>query len=247
MKKNRARVLLVDENSGIRDSLAALLAQADYDVRTAADGFQAELLLDEFVPDLVVLEVMVPHLSGPDLLRRLRARQIDAAVIVLTTHGDQETATAALEAGADDYITKPVHPREFVARIAAVLRRTRGQSLSGGEIVVGPVQLDLSAQTVTVGSHTARLSPTELSLLRMLMGAPGRVFPTDELLTRVWGPEYRGELGILRTSIYRLRRKLAGADFVRARQNAGYVFGVELPEDAGKPRVDAGRLRRRDA
>lgn len=79
-------------------------------------------------------------------------------------------------------------------------------------------------------SHTAPLSPTELALLRMLMGAPGRVFPADELLTRVWGPEYRGELATLRTSIYRLRRKLAGADCVRARQHAGYVFLAE-PRD----------------
>jgi len=231
-----ARVLVVDDDPRRREPLVALLEQAGYGVRTAADGFEAERLLNEFAPDVVVLELLVPHLSGTELLRLWRARQVDAAVIVLTSSKDAETATTLLEAGADDCIAKPLHPREFIARVAAVLRRARGQSLTGREIVVGPVRLDLAARTVTVAGHTAPLSPTELALLRMLMGAPGRVFPADELLIRVWGQEYRGQLATLRTSIYRLRRKLAGLDCVRARQHAGYVFCAE-PHDHS---IDSG-------
>src|SRR5579859_1845222 len=200
-----ARVLVVDDDPCGREHLVALLAQAGYDVRTAADGFEAERLVNEFVPDVVVLELLTPHLSGTELLRRWRARQVDAAVIVLTSSKDEETTTMLLDAGADDCIARPLHPREFIARVAAVLRRTRGHSLPGSEIIVGRVRLDLAAQTVTVAGHTAPLTPTELALLRMLMGAPGRVFAADELLTRVWGPDYRGELATLRTSIYRLR------------------------------------------
>jgi DNA-binding response OmpR family regulator len=231
-RKIGTRVLVVDDDPDGRENVVALLEQAGYDVCTAADGFQAERLVNEFVPDVVVLEVLIPHLSGTELLWRWRARQVDAAVIVLTSSKDAEAATTLLDAGADDCIAKPLHPREFIARVAAVLRRTRGQSLTGGEIVVGPVRLDLAAQTVTVAGHTAPLSPTELALLRMLMGAPGRVFPADELLTRVWGPEYRGALTTLRTGIYRQRRKLAGADCVRARKHAGYVFCAEAQDES---------------
>jgi DNA-binding response OmpR family regulator len=222
--------MVVDDDVRVRTTIAAVLTREGYEVCQAADGLEADQRVGDFLPDVVILDIVMPRLSGSELLKRWRARNLDIGVIVLTAYGDEESATASLEAGADDHIAKPFRLREFVARVAAVLRRTRGQRLGGTEVTVGPVRLDLAAQTVTVDDRTISLTPMELSLLRMLMGAPGRVFSANELLTRIWGPEYRDDFAVLRTTIYRVRRKLHDPRFIQARPHAGYVFSADASD-----------------
>lgn len=232
--ESRAAVLLADDNEQVRSVLRLALEHAGYLVYEAANGAVADRLVIELKPDLVVLDVYMPFVSGLELLRRWRSRKLDVGVIVLTGFGDEDSVGDLLEAGADDHIAKPVQLRELVERVNAVLRRTHITRASASEIIVGDVHLDLREQRVVVGELVVPLSKTEMALLRELMGSPDRVHTAEELLTKVWGEGYRGDSEILRTNIYRLRRKLNGAAFLKSRPGVGY-FVVSSPDAASEP------------
>jgi DNA-binding response OmpR family regulator len=225
-------VLVADDDRRMRALVRWALEGEGYEVYEAADGAEAERLATERLPHLVVLDVVMPYLPGLDLLRRWRSRRVDVSVIVLTAFGDDDSVAEALEAGADDYLTKPFRTRELVARVNAVLRRTQGWGLGDALMSVGDVRLDLAGRRVIVGERVIPLSKTELALLRELMGSPGRVFAAEELLAKVWGPEYRGDAEILRTNIYRLRRKLNREHFLGSRPGAGYFVSPSTTEHA---------------
>ena len=225
----RGTVLVADDNDQIRGVVRLALERAGYQVYEAADGAVADQLVTERLPHLVVLDMVMPYVAGLELLTRWRKRRLNMGVIVLTGFGDANSVADALEAGADDYVTKPFHVRELVERVNAVLRRIQKLEPSGAEMVVGDVRLDLVGQRAVVGEQVVPLSKTEVALLRELMGSPGRVLAPDELLAKVWGPEYRGDAEILRTNIYRLRRKLKGGRFLQSRPGLGYF--VASPTD----------------
>lgn len=228
----RGTVLVADDNEEIRKILRISLERAGYQVFEAANGVEAAQIVVDWSPDLVVLDMVMPHVSGLELLQRWRSERVEISVIVLTGFGDEDSVGDALAAGADDHIAKPVRLRELVERVNAVLRRTQKWEPHSAEIVVGDVRLDLTKHNVTVGDRAIVLSKTEMALLRALMVAPGRVLAPEELLAKVWGPEYRGDAEILRTNIYRLRRKLKAGEFIQSRPGVGYFVTL----DAGPSR-----------
>lgn len=223
----RGTVLVADDNEEIRKILRISLERAGYQVFEAANGVEAAQIVVDWSPDLVVLDMVMPHVSGLELLQRWRSERVEISVIVLTGFGDEDSVGDALAAGADDHIAKPVRLRELVERVNAVLRRTQKWEPHSAEIVVGDVRLDLTKHNVTVGDRAIVLSKTEMALLRALMVAPGRVLAPEELLAKVWGPEYRGDAEILRTNIYRLRRKLKAGEFIQSRPGVGYFVTLD--------------------
>jgi DNA-binding response OmpR family regulator len=218
----RGPVLVADDDARIRRLLRVALERAGYEVWEAENGAVAQRLVAARLPHLVVLDVVMPFVSGLELLRRWRSQRLDIAVIVLTGYADEDSVGDALAAGADDHIAKPFQVRELVERVNAVLRRTQRSPSSSAERVVGDVRVDLVRQRAVVGERVVLLSKTELAILWELMGSPGRVVSANELLTKVWGPEYRGDAEIVRTNVYRLRRKLNAGEFLQSRHGIGY-------------------------
>jgi DNA-binding response OmpR family regulator len=229
---SRGTVLIADDNEQIRRVVRLALEHAGYLVYEAANGAVADQLVTQFQPHLVVLDVFMPYISGLELLRQWRSRNLDMGVIVLTGFGDEDSVGNLLEAGADDHVPKPVQLRELVERVNAVLRRIHRPTADTQLIVVGDVRLDLNEHRVAVGELVVPLSKIEMALLRELMSSPDRVHASEDLLAKVWGAEYRRDSEILRTNIYRLRRKLKGARFLRSRPGVGYLV---VSSSAGDP------------
>ncbi|HEU5434298.1 MAG TPA: response regulator transcription factor, partial [Thermomicrobiales bacterium] len=202
-------ILVVDDEPAIVRLVRATLERDGFAVIAADRG---EVALDEFErerPDLVVLDVMMPGIDGYETLRRLRARS-QAPVILLTARAGDADKLHGFQSGADDYLTKPFNPDELSARVAAVLRRLgRGPAASGATRLRYPgVEIDLERRQVLVQGAEVRLSRTEWELLSQLAGNAGRVMLHGELLSRIWGPEFRNEVQYLRTWVSRLRAKL---------------------------------------
>ena len=204
-----------------------------YEVESAARGDEADTRLKESTPDLVVLDWMLPGLSGIELCRRLRARSEtrQLPIIMLTARGEETDRIEGLESGADDYIVKPFSPSELAARIRAVLRRAGANAGAESEAIeAGGVRLDLARHRVTRLGRDLHLGPTEFKLLRVLMERPGRVFGREQLLDRVWGRDIHVELRTVDAQVRRLRKALnagGGADVIRTVRGAGYAFEAE--------------------
>jgi DNA-binding response OmpR family regulator len=203
------RILVVDDEPAIVRLVRATLQVDGYAVVTANRGEQALPLLEDERPDLVILDLMMPGMDGFETLRRIRS-QSKVPVIMLTARASDADTLKGLQGGADDYVTKPFNPDELAARVAAVLRRSRGGTPAGGRTVLSypGVEIDLDRRRVFVGEAEARLSRTEWALLDQLAANVGRVMLHGELLSRIWGPEFRDEAHYLRTWISRLRAKL---------------------------------------
>jgi DNA-binding response OmpR family regulator len=249
---SRRAILIVDDDHRIRLLLRQILERSGYLVRLAVDAVEAERAVQAALPDLVLLDVSLPRGSGPALLRGWRERGLQVPVVMLTAHGGAEREAALLEAGADDYIDKPVEARVLVARVANALRRagaaSAGASSPSGPagasdpaasidnpiLVAGPLTLRVRERLLAVGDRRVPLTRTETALLRELMQAPGIVRQYDDLLTRVWGPECAGQTELLHTNVYRLRRKLeadpARPGLLTATPGVGYCL---LPEPVG--------------
>jgi len=226
-------VLVVDDDPRMRHLLEVILLGAGYAVAQAGDGDAAIQMLDRVRPELMILDLMMPRMTGLEALRRLRAAGDTSGVLVLTAAGEDSALIEALDAGADDYLTKPFAPRVLLARLRALARRTaRAEPRPAEAEQRGPVALDPQTHEAHVEGRRVALSPTEYALLRTLMRGMGRVFSTDELLGQVWGPSYLGQDDIVRANIYRLRRKLerepSQPHYIRARRGVGYYF---TPQD----------------
>jgi two-component system KDP operon response regulator KdpE len=202
-------ILVVDDEPPIVRLVRSKLLADGYSVETAGSGEEAIAFLDHERPDLIILDLMMPGIDGFETLRRVRAKS-QVPVILLTARSGDADVSRGFHSGADDYLTKPFNPDELALRVAAVLRRTAGTAPIGGKsVLVYPgVTIDLDRRTVSVNDEEVRLSRTEWELLSQLAGNAGRVMLHGELLSRIWGPEFRDEAHYLRTWVSRLRAKL---------------------------------------
>ena len=228
----KAHILLVEDEDDIVTLLRYTLEREGFRVSVATNGEEALLLCREQAPDLVLLDWMLPLLSGSEVCRQLR-RADDTAeipVIMLTARGEETDRVRGLNAGADDYITKPFSLVEVVARIRAVLRRTRPGS-QAGRLSFADVAMDLASHRVVRNGRTVRLGPTEFRLLRHFLEYPRRVFSRTQLLDRVWGRDVCVELRTVDVHIRRLRKALNGngeEDLIRTVRSAGYALDTSV-------------------
>ena len=226
-----ARVLLADDEAAITSELAPFLERSGFVVLVAKDGEEALRLAEAARPDLIVLDVLMPGLSGREVCRRLRAAGKSTPVIMLTQVGTSAERAMSLEEGADDYLNKPFAPFELVARIRAVLRRAQGGATplaSAGHLVSGPLVLDRPARRAFLGGRELLLTSKSLALLEYLMLHNGEVIPRPRLLDEIWGWDYPSATRAVDVRIAELRKALhddaASAVYVETRINEGYCF-----------------------
>ena len=203
-------ILVVDDEQSYRDALAVSLRREGFLVQVAADGLEAISQFETYRPALVLLDVMLPRMSGIDVCREIRAKS-RVPIIMLTARDAEIDTVVGLEVGADDYVTKPYRVRELVARMRAVLRRAPGDTvgeLSASVVTVGDVTLDPDEHTVSVGGEALNLPLKEFELLHVLLVNAGRVLPRDTLIDRVWGSDYVGDTKTLDVHVKRLRSKI---------------------------------------
>jgi two-component system alkaline phosphatase synthesis response regulator PhoP/two-component system response regulator ResD len=206
-----ARIVVVEDDMSVAELVTLYLRNAGYIVEHAATGARARQLFDEVKPALVVLDLGLPDADGTDLLRELRART-DTPVIALTARAEDAQRIAGLDAGMDDYVTKPFNPRELVSRVRAILRRAAGMPGGGRVLAVGNVVVDPARHEVRVGDRVVSLRAKEFELLEAFCRQPGIVLTRDKLLEDVWGFAYPGETRTVDVHVKQLRDKLAGAD-----------------------------------
>jgi len=222
------KVLVADDDTDLRELIAFTLGQAGYLVIKAHDGVAAVRLFTEESPDLVVLDINMPGLSGFQVCEAIRARS-RVPVMMLTVRGEEEDLVRALGLGADDYLTKPFSPRTLLARIRALLRRAGMESTA--PVAAGRVTLDLSEHTVRIGTgETVRLTKLELRLLQMLLANAGHTVSSERLLVQVWGHRSGGDRQLLKQLVHRLRQKIEADPATPALLQtaaAGYKLVVE--------------------
>jgi two-component system response regulator RegX3 len=211
MTTPEATVFLVEDEDSFVEALTVGLRREGFRVQVAHDGAEALEQFDAVKPDLVLLDVMLPKVSGVDVCRELRRRST-VPIIMVTAKGSEIDTVVGLEVGADDYVTKPYRLRELVARMRAVLRRRAGTSssrtASGDVLEVGDVRLDPERHEVEIRSEQVKLPLKEFELLEILLSNAGRVLPRDTLIDRVWGTDYVGDTKTLDVHIKRLRTKV---------------------------------------
>lgn len=223
-----ARVLIVEDEAALAELLRYNFEAEGFVVSQAATGEEAELLIAEEKPDLIVLDWMLPTFSGVELCRRIRARQETRAIpiLMLTARGEESDRIRGLSTGADDYVVKPFSLAELMARVRAILRRTAPERLAD-VLRAGEIELDRSAHRVTRGNREVRLGPTEFRLLEFMMQSPGRVLSREQLLDGVWGRDAYIDERTVDVHIGRLRKALVRGkehDPIRTVRGAGYVF-----------------------
>ena len=208
VSSSRGRILVVDDEPTVREVVAGYLQRDGYTVRELDRGDLVEAAVDEFVPELVVLDIMLPGLSGLEVLRALESRRIP--VIMLTARVDEADRVLGLELGADDYVTKPFSPRELVARVRTVLRRVQAADEAGdGVSIFDGLRIDHRSREVLVADAPVRLTAKEFDLLSFLARSPRQVFSRGQLLERVWdsSPEFQDPATVT-VHVRRLRGKL---------------------------------------
>jgi two-component system, OmpR family, phosphate regulon response regulator PhoB len=230
-----ANILLVEDEPAIQELIAVNLTRAGHHVVRVSDAETAQRVVREALPDLILLDWMLPGISGVELARRLRAdeRTRGIPLIMLTARGEEQDKVTGLETGADDYITKPFSPRELVARIKAVLRRRAPQATEDA-VEAGGLHLDPSTHRVRAGDQALALGPTEFRLLHFLMTHPERVHSRTQLLDQVWGDHVFVEERTVDVHIRRLRSALETGGYDRLIQTvrgSGYRFSVQLDGD----------------
>ena len=206
-------ILVVEDETALAEVLRYNLESEGFQVDVVRDGRAAMEQIEDAPPDLVILDWMLPEMSGLDLCRTMRRRPElrDVPVIMLTAKGEEYDRVRGLDAGADDYVVKPFSPKELIARVRAVLRRTKVGA--GGEpLRVGPLEMDLEAHRVRRDGLEVALAPTEFRLLRVLMERPGRVYSREQLLDLVWGRDSEVELRTVDVHVRRLRVSLNAND-----------------------------------
>ena len=224
-------VLIVEDEPGIVELLKYNLTAAGFETGVAMDGDEAELAIAERTPDAVLLDWMLPGVSGIELCRRMRRRPEtrQTPIIMLTAKGEETDRLRGLDEGADDYVTKPFSPAEVVARVRAVLRRSR-PATAADRLEFADIVMDLSAHRVERMGERIHLGPTEYRLLQHFMERPGRVFSREQLLDAVWGQGVYVETRTVDVHIRRLRKALnagGGADPIRTVRSAGYSLDLD--------------------
>jgi two-component system phosphate regulon response regulator PhoB len=224
-------ILIVEDEAALVTLLRYNLEHQGFRVAVARDGEEALLLSAEEPPNLVLLDWMLPHLSGLEVCRQLRRRPEtrDVPIILLTARADEADKIRGLESGADDYITKPFSPQELLARVQAVLRRTR-PAVAGQMLSCGDLEMDQVQHRVRRSGRPVHLGPTEFRLLRHLMAHPGRVFTREQILDAVWGRDIYVEPRTVDVHIRRLRKALNGEhepDLIRTVRAVGYALNLE--------------------
>jgi two-component system alkaline phosphatase synthesis response regulator PhoP/two-component system response regulator ResD len=208
---NSQTILVVEDEQAIASFVAAYLRKDGFTVRMTASGREALALVGTEPPSLVVLDLMLPDLDGMEVCRRIRETST-LPVLMLTARDDDLDKIAGLEVGADDYLTKPFNPRELVARVRAILRRSAGKTQRGGGIMEhGDLVLDAGRRECRVGEEEIRLAPKEFDLLWELLDHRGLVLTRDQLLERVWGYTFAGDTRTVDVHVRQLRRKLGDA------------------------------------
>jgi len=202
-----ATVLVVEDESVVREVVVKYLRREGYRTLEAADGDTACVLLEREQPDLVVLDLMLPRKDGLAVCRWIRSRS-EVPVIMLTARGEEADRIVGLELGADDYVTKPFSPRELAARVKTVLRRARRPEVSDGRLVFDELEIDASTRDVLLSGNPLRLTAREFDLLWFLASHPRHVFSRDQLMDRVWGYDAAIDTGTVTVHMRRLRAKL---------------------------------------
>jgi two-component system phosphate regulon response regulator PhoB len=221
-------VLIAEDEKAVSELLLYNLRKEDYDVGVAGDGEETLMMLDERAPDLLLLDWMLPKVSGIEICRRVRAGGMNPnlPIIMLTARGEESDRIRGLDTGADDYVTKPFSTVELMARVRAVLRRIR-PGLKDDRIKVGDIEVDRVAHRVTRNGDDIHLGPTEFRLLDYFMQHPGRVFSREQLLDTVWGSDVYVEARTVDVHVGRLRKALrqaGGDDPIRTVRSAGYAL-----------------------
>jgi two-component system, OmpR family, phosphate regulon response regulator PhoB len=223
-------VLVVEDEEAIRDMLMMVLEQAGFAAIAAESALEAQKAVDKSVPDLILLDWMMPVTSGVEWLRRLRKEAIyqEIPVILLTARGEEEDKVKGLEVGADDYMTKPFSPKELAARIRAVLRRA-GKLTASDTITVGDLQLDMAQHRFSINNKLVEISPTEFRMVQFFMTHPDKVFSRSQLLDQIWGRSVFIEERTIDVHIRRLRKILdeyERGDLLQTVRGFGYKFSL---------------------
>lgn len=239
-------VLAVDDEAGILRLIRLELSTQGFRVITAENGEQALSMAEEHRPDIALLDIVMPDITGLEVMRKLRERT-NIPVILLTAKGSDADKVRGLEMGADDYLAKPFSPEELSARVRAVLRRAVGSAGLENVVRIDNIEIDLNRRLVKRDGELIALTRTEWMLLQHLAANAGKVMLNAELLSKVWGPEYRDDLQYLRVWVSRLRRKLepdpSNPRFIKTFQGIGYM--LEVPADA--PGGQSGAAQAHDA
>ena len=226
------KVLIVEDEISFSDALAYLLKKESYEVEVAVNGKQAIDSFNSFAPDLILLDLMIPEVSGTEVCRVIRSTS-QVPIIMLTAKDSEIDKVVGLELGADDYVTKPYSSRELLARIKAVMRRNSTDSHpseDGHELVAGPIRMDLDKHQVTLNSIAVTFPLKEFELLEYLMRNSGRVLTRSQLIDRVWGNDYYGDTKTLDVHIKRLRAKIesdpANPTIIHTIRGLGYKLEI---------------------
>ena len=229
--KAKYKILVVDDEVAIRDMIQFVLKSAKQKVQTAANAHEALLRINESRPDIILMDWMMPGISGRELTQRLRNDSLteDSPIIMLTARVTEDDRVSGLDSGADDYLTKPFSPRELLARIKAVMRRSKPGE-KDGHLTVGRLKMDLLSCRVLCDDAEIRLGPTDYRLLEFFMNNPGRAYTRTQLLDRVWGANVYLEDRTVDVHIRRLRKALeeAGVNtYLQTVRGHGYRFLAE--------------------
>jgi DNA-binding response OmpR family regulator len=236
------RILVVEDDENLRRLVAAYLEREGYQISEAADGSEAIALVDTHKPDLVILDLMLPKISGLEVARAIRAK-LATPILMLTARSSEADMLQGFEAGADDYLVKPFSPKVLVARVQAILRRAAGGRMAE-TVAHGHISIDFKAHEVRGGSKVIDLTAREFDLLRVLAEHPGWVYSREELLEAVWGYTYLGDSRLVDVHIANLRKKIeedpSNPQYVRTVRGVGYKF---QPSGADSAAADEGAER----
>lgn len=224
------RILIVEDEPAIREMVGFAMRRAGYDLFEAATGREAQQRIGEQLPDVILMDWMLPDVSGVELVRRFKRDELtrEVPVIMLTARGEEDDKVHGLDAGADDYMTKPFSPKELVARIRAVLRRGDGGQQEE-VICVGELHLDTASHRVLAGQREIPMGPTEFRLLQFFMGHQDRVYSRAQLLDHVWGRDSYVEDRTVDVHVLRLRKLLKPYNFhdmIQTVRGSGYRFSA---------------------
>lgn len=227
----QAKILVIDDEPSILNLVTSYLRAEGFDYRTAVDGPAGLLAAQTYQPDLIVLDIMLPGMDGIELLSHIR-RESDVYVIMLTAKAEETDKIVGLSVGADDYLTKPFSPRELVARIKAALRRIQRGSLQTRNhvIVFDDLRINTDSRQVWVKDELIELTATEYELFEILVAHQGLVLSREQLLEKVWGHEYFGEIRVVDVHLGHVRQKLGLKNWITTVRGVGYRFSPETSQ-----------------